>query len=28
MFLAKSATLYLDKTKIIQPVMSTSPNTH
>lgn len=28
MFWAKRATLNLDKTKIIQPVMNTSPNTH
>jgi hypothetical protein len=28
MLRAKRATLNLDKTKIIQPVMNTSPNTH
>lgn len=28
MFLAKRATLNLDKTKIMQPIMSTSPNPH
>jgi len=28
MFLAKRATLNLDKTKIIQPAMSNSPNPH